>query len=40
MYNLDLKGEVIEFSLIFAMIGCNFVINQWIIVILGQNNFF
>jgi hypothetical protein len=33
-------GQIIVFSLIIAIIGCNFVTNQWIIFILGQNNLF
>jgi hypothetical protein len=32
----DLDGYIIEFSLIFAIIGCNLVIKSWIL--LGQNN--
>jgi hypothetical protein len=35
----DLDGQIIEFSLIIAIIACNLVIKQWIIFILGQNNF-
>jgi hypothetical protein len=38
VYDLDFADQIILFSLIIAIIGCNFVINQWIIFILGQNN--
>jgi hypothetical protein len=40
MYDQDFEGQVIEFSLITVIIGCNLVSDQWIIFILGQNNFF
>jgi hypothetical protein len=38
MYGIVLEGQIILFSLIIAVISCNFVIYQWIIFILGQNN--
>jgi hypothetical protein len=38
MYDLNLKGQIIEFTLVVAIIGSNLVRNQWIIFILGQNN--
>jgi hypothetical protein len=37
MYDSDLEGQIILFSLIFAIIDCNFEINQCIIFILEQN---
>jgi hypothetical protein len=36
MYDLNLEGQIIEFSLIIAIIGCNLVTKKWIIFILGQ----
>jgi hypothetical protein len=29
--DIDPEVQIISFSLIIAIIGCNFVINQWII---------
>jgi hypothetical protein len=40
MYDLDLEDQIILFSLIIYIIGCNFEIYQWIIFIHGQNNLF
>jgi hypothetical protein len=38
MYDLDIEGVIILLLLSIVTIDCNFVINQWIIFVLGQNN--